>query len=216
MAHPQPALHLVAPAGPPLRADHNAIAFMIHEGARVLDVGCDDGALMSLLARTRGALVRGFDPDPAKVRLSVNRGLAAVQAYADLHLQDLPSAGYDYVVFAQSLQRLRRPDAALRHAARIGERVIVSITNYGHWRARLELFAHGRQPPAPGAAAAPWFSDDNLRRCSVRDLAELARASRLHIERAIPLSRGEPGAPFAKTLWRANWFAESAVFLLGQ
>ena len=37
---------------------------------------------------------------------------------------------------------------------------------------------------------------------------------RLHIESAAPLSAGKPGAPFAKTLWRANIFAEEAVFLL--
>ena len=39
-------------------------------------------------------------------------------------------------------------------------------------------------------------------------------AEEFGIETAVPLTNGRPGAPFAKTLWRANMFAEEAVFLL--
>ena len=53
-----------------------------------------------------------------------------------------------------------------------------------------------------------------LQRYTVRDFAELAREMRFNIERAVPLSNGHAGAPFAKTLWRANWFCDEAVFLL--
>ena len=48
----------------------------------------------------------------------------------------------------------------------------------------------------------------------MRDFADLAREMRFGIERAVPLSRGHAGAPFAKTIWRANWFCEEAVLLL--
>jgi hypothetical protein len=59
---------------------------------------------------------------------------------------------------------------------------------------------------------AEW--DQLHRAASVRDMAALAREARLSIETAVPFARGHAGAPFAKTLWRANWFAEEAVFLL--
>ena len=59
-----------------------------------------------------------------------------------------------------------------------------------------------------------WRGFELLHRWSVRDFAALAQDARLHIERATPLSRGNPGAPFAKSLLRANWFGEEAVFLL--
>ena len=199
-------LELVAAAP---RPEHAVIAHLVNEGARVLDVGCGDGALLALLARTRRARGRGIERNQTFVNACVARGLTAVQGDPDHELAAFPDASFDYVVFAHTLQRLVRPQAALKQAARIGERVIVSLDNCAHWRTRLRLVSQGRLAPTHFDAGA-------LHPCSVRDFAELAHASRLTVERAVPMSAGEPGAPFAKTLWRANWFAESAVFLLGQ
>jgi methionine biosynthesis protein MetW len=203
-------LELAPPAAAPLdlvlRADHEAIALMVHEGARVLDIGCGDGTLISLLADERGAVARGIEIDQSKVHGCVRRGLPVVQADGERDLEDFPSGSYDVVVFSRTLQHLRRPQAALRQAARIGERVIVSIANAAHWRRRLRLLGQGRFARAEDQDIAHAYS--------VRDFAEQARAMRLTVERAIPLSRGHAGAPFAKNLWRANWLAEEAVFLL--
>lgn len=200
LAHPAP----LSGAAPP-RADHGAIALMVREGARVLDVGCGDGALMSLLARETGAKARGLELNPTRVQACVARGLSVVQGDAEQNLAAFPACAFDYVIFSHALLALKHPRAALRQAARVGERVIVSIANAGHWRARVRLLTSGR---ALGTPLQGEYS------CSVRDFAILATETRLEIERATPLSRGHPGAPFAKTLWRANWFAEEAVFLL--
>ena len=201
-------LELVQPE-PPLesaaRADHAAIALLVREGAKVLDLGCGDGALMSLLTHERGAIARGIEIDRAKAHSCVRRGLAVVQGDAEHDLEEFPSGAFDYVVLSRTLESLRRPRSTLKQAARIGERVIVSVANAGHWRARLRLLTKGRLAPADEAASAVF---------TVRDFAEYARGMRLGIERATPLSGGHAGAPFAKQFWRANWFAEEAVFLL--
>src|SRR5690606_29331944 len=118
------------------RGDHNVIAHMLCEGARVLDIGSGDGALISLLRRECGVRARGLEIDPAKVHACVKRGLSVVQGDADHDLTAFPSASFEYVVFSRTLQRLRDPEAALREAARIGERVIVTIANSGHWSGR--------------------------------------------------------------------------------
>jgi methionine biosynthesis protein MetW len=185
------------------RGDHLAIVQMIGDGARVLDVGCGDGALMQLLARERNASVRGLEIDPHKAHRCVVRGLPVVQADAERDLGEFPAGAFDYVVFSRTLQDLRRPEAALKQAARIGQHIIVSIVNAGRWDSRLRLLARGR-----------LGGSEQQHRYTVRDFAELARDMRLTIERATPLSRDRTGAPFAKTIWRANWFCEEAVFLL--
>lgn len=209
-------LELVHPAAAhfddaPTRGDYDLIARMVDDGASVLDVGCGDGALIHLLTRTCSARARGLERDKAKVRDCVRRGYSVVQGDAETCLADYPSGSFNYVIFSHSFQSLARPREALRQAGRVGEKIIVSIRNNGHWRNRWRLMSKGRVVPAYGAS---WADGDLTRACSVRDFAGLVREMRFSIETAIPLSKGRPGAPFAKTLWRANVFAEEAVFLL--
>lgn len=185
------------------RGDHFVISQMVSDGARVLDVGCGDGALMQLLVRECGAKVRGLEIDPNKAHRCVVRGMSVVQGDAERDLGEFPSGAFDFVVFSHTLQHFRRPQAALKQAGRIGAQVIVSIANAGRWDKHTQLLMQGR-----------LGSSELLQRYSVRDFADLAREMRFGIERAVPLSRGHAGAPFAKTIWRANWFCEEAVFLL--
>lgn len=199
LVHPSP-LELTSPQP---RGDHFVISQMVSDGARVLDVGCGDGALMQLLIRECGAKVRGLEIDPNKAHRCVVRGLSVVQGDAERDLGEFPSGAFDYVVFSRTLQHFQRPQAALKQAGRIGAQVIVSIVNAGRWDQRLQMLTKGRLGPS-----------EHLQRYTVRDFADLAREMRFGVERAVPLSRGHAGAPFAKTIWRANWFCEEAVFLL--
>jgi methionine biosynthesis protein MetW len=136
-----------------------------------------------------------------------------VQGDADHDLSLFPDKSFDYVVLSKTIQAVRRPAVVLAELKRIGERVIVSLPNFGHWRARMDLITRGRMP-VTGALPARWHNTENIHLCTVRDFADLTRDAGLQIERAVPISDGKAGAPFAQTLWRANWFAEDAVFLL--
>lgn len=201
-------LELVRPAPMELegRADHAVIARMIGEGTSVLDVGCGDGGLIALLAQERKARARGLERDKALVRLCVGRGLSVVQGDAERELADFPSGAFNTVVLSHTLQYLSKPREVLRQAARVGDRVIVSIRNAAHWKTRWRgLF---------DSTPTDWEQPGIVRACSVRGFAALAREMRFGIETAAPLSTGRVGAPFAKSLWRPNLFAEEAVFLL--
>lgn len=197
------------------RSDYDVIAGMVSEGARVLDVGCGDGELLALLQKTRAAKGRGMELSQAGVNASVARGLSVVQGDADRDLADYPDDSFDYVILSKTIQAVRHPRAVLKELMRIGERAIVSLPNFGHWRVRAQLFAAGRMPNTP-ALPSRWCETENLHLCTVRDFADLASELRLTIERAVPLSHARPGAPFSQTIWRANWFAEEAVFLLAR
>lgn len=196
-----------------VRADHEVIAQMVVQGAKVLDVGCGDGALLHLLARERGVRGRGLELSQAGVNACVAKGLSVVQGDADRDLKDYPDNAFDYAILSKTIQTVQRPRVVLKHLARVSERIIVSFPNFGHWRVRMSLLLSGRMPKTP-ALPARWSETENLHLCTVRDFAELAEDLHLTIERASPISRGNAGAPFARTLWRANWLAEEAVFLL--
>ncbi len=58
-----------------LRPDLAAIAEMIPKGARVLDVGCGDGALLEVLSTTKGVDGRGIELLQQNVNACVARGL---------------------------------------------------------------------------------------------------------------------------------------------
>ncbi|MFZ4121430.1 MAG: methionine biosynthesis protein MetW [Caulobacterales bacterium] len=195
------------------RTDLSVIASMVEPASRVLDIGCGDGALLDLLQRERNVRGRGMELSQAGVNACVARGLSVVQGDADKDLVDYPDTAFDYVILSKTIQAVRRPPHVLTELLRIGKRAIISFPNVGHWQQRLRLLTSGRMP-TPGPLNGRWYDSDTLHLCTVRDFAELSKEQGLLIERAIPISNGVPGAPFAKSVWVANWMAEEAVFLL--
>src|SRR5437868_7213547 len=83
-----------------LRPDLAAIAAMIRPGARVLDVGCGDGALLEHL-KAKNVDGRGIEISQANVNACVARGLAVVQGDADTDLVDYPAQVFDAVILSQ-------------------------------------------------------------------------------------------------------------------
>jgi methionine biosynthesis protein MetW len=195
------------------RADYEVIVAQVRPHSRVLDVGCGDGVLLERLIREKRVKGRGMELSQAGVNACVAKGLSVVQGDADRDLQFFPDRSFDYVIFSKTIQAVHKPGAVLAELARIGDRVIVSLPNFGHWKTRLSLLFTGRMPVNPSLPAS-WHETENIHLCTVRDLATLAESLGLSVERAFPISGGHAGAPFAKTLWRANWFAEDVVFVL--
>jgi methionine biosynthesis protein MetW len=196
-----------------VRCDYGVIADMINERARVLDVGCGDGALLELLISKRKAQGRGLELSQAGVNACVAKGLSVVQGDADRDLAMFPDKSFDYVVLSKTIQTVRQPRRVLSELLRIGERAIVSLPNFGHWRARWQIVVSGRMPVTEALPSA-WHESDNIHLCTVRDFAALCADLSIAVERAVPIADGEPGAPFSRNLWAPNLFAEDAVFLL--
>ena len=129
-----------------IRPDFAIILDAVPTKARVLDVGCGSGELMALLRERRGAMVRGMEVSQAGVNDCVAQGLAVVQGDADQDLSLYPDRSFDVVILSQTIQAMRRPKVVLDQMRRIGGTCVVSLPNFGHWRVRLDLLAHGRMP----------------------------------------------------------------------
>ena len=202
-----------APAQSP-RADHLLVADMVEHGARVLDVGCGDGALLSLLEQ-RGVDGRGIEISREGVNRCVARGLAVVQGDADKDLADYPDDAFDYVILSQTLQATRQPRVVLEHMLRIGRHAIVSFPNFGHWKIRLQILFNGQMPRTENLPAT-WYDTANIHFCTIKDFVQLCDEVNAKMERAVALDPHGRPVRFNAPWWFWNMIGEQAVFLLSR
>ncbi len=201
------------PAPNDLRRDLRLIAEMIEPGARVLDIGCGDGALLAYLAREKGVDARGMELSQSGVNACVRHGLSVIQGDADRDLEAFPGGAFDVAVLSQTLQATRQPRHVLEALIRIGKRAIVSFPNFGFWRIRLSLVRRGRMPVSE-LLHNPWYDTPNIHLCTIRDFVALCDEIGVRIERSLILDRH--GRPFTLNPrgGLANLLAEQAVFVL--
>jgi methionine biosynthesis protein MetW len=198
-----------------VRQDFRAIQQLVRPHARILDVGCGEGDLLELLARESRADGRGLEISPEGVSACLARGLSVMQGDADRDLADFPTSAFDYVVLSQTLQAVINPRRVLGELLRIGDRAIVSLPNFGHWRVRLDLLVHGRMP-VTGSLPEPWWSTPNIHLCTMRDFVELTRDMGVRIEACFAFANGRPARAIDPSRAIENLRAESALFLLAR
>ncbi|KTF70426.1 methionine biosynthesis protein MetW [Sphingomonas sp. HT-1] len=191
-----------------LRPDLAIIASNVDRGARILDVGCGDGALMAALRDDRGCDARGLELEPTNVAAAVGRGLSVIQGDADTDLADYPDDSFDYAILSQTLQTTRRPDWVLEQLLRIGRHAFVSFPNFAHWRVRASLLFGGRMPVTRLLPIA-WYATPNIHHVTVDDFRALVKERGIAIEGAWFLSGDQQTGSGL-----ANLLAEHAVFLL--
>jgi methionine biosynthesis protein MetW len=199
--------------GPPARVDHLLIAEMVQSGARVLDVGCGDGALLHLLARTKGVDGRGIEIERDRVNACVARGLSVIQGDADSDLADYPDDAFDYAILSLTIQATSRPKTVLENLLRIGRRAIVSFPNFGHWRVRTQLLFTGRMPQTENLPD-PWYDSPNAHLCTIKDFASLCKLVNASVERSAAFNSGGRQLSTRTPLLVQNILGEKAVFLL--
>ena len=212
------AMAAVGVAQPPAdfgRVDFLVINRMVTDGARVLDVGCGDGALLKMLTETREVEGRGIEIRQEGVNRCLAQGLSVVQGDANHDLRDYPDDAFDFVILSQTVQAMGEPREVLEQLLRVGHRAIVSFPNFGHWRVRAYLAVLGRMP-VTGALPDTWYDTGNIHLCTIRDFAELCVALEVNVERAVALDRSGKQLNLGQNLWSANLLGEQAVFLLSR
>jgi len=198
-----------------IREDFAEILRLVRPGARVLDVGCEDGELLELLTREKRIDGQGLEISPAGVSACLAKGLAVVQGDGDRDLDHFPSRAFDYAILSKTLQQMREPRHVLSELLRIAEQAIVSVPNFGHWRMRVSLMARGRMPETR-ALPDPWWSTPNIHLCTLRDFTDLCRELGLRVDACAALSGGKPARPINPDGPLENWRSETALFLLSR
>jgi len=197
------------------REDFAEILRLVRPGARVLDVGCEDGELLELLTREKRVDGQGLEISPAGVSACLAKGLAVVQGDGDRDLDHFPSRAFDYAILSKTLQQMREPRHVLGELLRIADQAIVSVPNFGHWRMRVSLMTRGRMPETR-ALPDPWWSTPNIHLCTLADFTDLCRELDLRVDACVALSGGKPARPIQPDGFLENWRSETALFLLSR
>lgn len=196
--------------GSPLRADLALVADLIPDGSRVLDLGCGSGSLLAYLIEHKNCTGTGVDSDNENVIKAIRRGLSIIDLDIELGLPDFADNSYDTIVMSRTLQAIRHPRRLLEEMGRVGQRVIVSVPNFGLWRNRLSVVA-GHMPISKDLPHT-WYDSPNVRYTTLSDLEAFFAAFGFEIETRIPLV--ESWRPLRRGVRLANLLAGSAVYVL--
>ncbi len=193
-----PSVQIEAPSSP------DAIAQLVPQGARVLDLGCGDGELLARLQKTRSCSGYGIEFDDVNVLACIKRGVNVIQLNLEEGLALFSDASFDVVLQIDTLQHLKNAETMLQETARVGRTGIVAFPNFGHWPNRLAVLL-GRMPVTK-RLPYQWFDTPNIRVGTFADFETLAARNRLKLSDSFGLQDG-------RTVRTApNLLAGTAVF----
>ena len=160
-------------------ATMDVIAGLVPSGARVLDLGCGDGAMLAHLQKTRACTGYGVEINDANVLACVKRGVNVLQLNLDEGLSMFDDGSFDVVLQIDTLQHLRNAEVMLRETARVGRTGIVAFPNFAHWPNRLSVL-RGRMPVTK-RLPYQWYDTPNIRVGTFADFETLAERNKLKI-----------------------------------
>src|SRR3972149_4070909 len=189
------------------RIDQKIISDWVSDGASVLDLGCGDGELLSLLVRKKHVQAQGIELSDQAIHQCVAAGLSVFQEDIDTGLSEYGNKSFDYVILNQTFQQVKKPDFVLKEALRVGTKTIVGFPNFVHISARFQIFFGGKVPVTK-SLPYEWYDTPNLHFLSISDFKEYCRKRSIRIEGSAFIRKNKRVTLFP------NLFAEIGLFLL--
>ena len=190
-----------------IRVDHKCILQLIEPNSRVLDLGCGDGELLSMVMKQKNCRAAGIEIDEKAIYKCVENGVSVSHGDIDSGLADYSDKSFDYVILNESLQEVLNPDKVISEALRVGKRAIVGIPNFCNLYARLQIFFLGQVPVTKGLPYK-WYNTPNLRFLSIKDFRRFCTDRSIIIEHECGIV-DQKEIPFVH-----NLFSDIAIFLI--
>ena len=177
-----------------LRIDLQIISDWIPDGARVLDLGCDNGTLLKHLQQREA-------------------GVNVIQADLDQGLPQFADQSFDFVILSQTLQAINHPDFLLDEIVRVGKQAIIGFPNFGHWQCRWQLAFGGRMPVSKTLPNA-WFNTPNIHLCTIQDFEKICISKQIVIQQRSIVNHAHKDTLGTKLL--PNLFGQTALYQLNK
>ena len=196
-----------------MKSEYKIIADIITENTRVLDVGCDDGSLMEFLKKEKNVDIRGIEISKKKVQTCISKGLTVIEGDAEFDLKQFPDKSFDYVVLGQTLQAFINPEIVIKELLMVGNKAVVTIPNFGHWKVRLNLLLQGTMP-VTNTLPNEWYNTPNIHMCTIKDFFKFSETMNFKIYKSLALSNKNLSIINNSNLLFKNLFCELGIFLI--
>jgi methionine biosynthesis protein MetW len=161
------------------RADFALIAQWIKPNAKVLDLGCGDGTLLSQLRRSHHIRGYGVEKDDGNWLAAIQNGVDVIQMDLEDGLSGFEAQSFDVVILSQTLQAVLNTEKIVQEMLRVGREVIVTFPNFGYWRHRINLIAG--QMPVSKNLPYHWYDTPNVHLCTIKDFDEFCAAQGIQV-----------------------------------
>ena len=196
-----------------MKSEYKIIADIITENTRVLDVGCDDGSLMEFLKEKKNVDIRGIEISKEKVQTCISKGLTVIEGDAEFDLKQFPDKSFEYVVLGQTLQAFINPEIVIKELLRVGNKAILTIPNFGHWKVRLNLLFQGTMPVTK-TLPNEWYNTPNIHMCTIKDFFKFSNTINFKIFKSLALMNKNVSTINNSNLYFKNLFCELGIFLI--
>mgnify|MGYP001459591300 FL=1 len=196
-----------------MKSEYRIISNIINDRSKVLDVGCDDGTLMEFLKKNKNVNIRGIEISKEKVQTCISKGLTVIEGNAEFDLKQFPDNSFDYVVLGQTLQAFINPEVVIKELLRVGNKAIVTIPNFGHWKVRLNLLIKGTMPVTQ-SLPHEWYNTPNIHMCTIKDFFIFAKKLDFKIFKSLALVNKKVSNINNTNLFFKNLFSELGIFLI--
>ena len=139
--------------------------------------------------------------------------MAVIEGDAENDLKQFPNKSFDYVILSQTLQAFLSPENVINELLRVGNRAIVTIPNFGHWKVRFDLLTKGTMPVTKNLPNE-WFNTPNLHMCTILDFYNFCKNRNIKIFRSLSLNREKISDINKSNLKFKNLISELGIFLI--
>ncbi len=173
------------------RPEYDSIIGLVESGAKVIDLGCGDGALLEGLIKNKGVEGKGIELSESGVDICIQKKLDVIKGQIDTILP-FENNSFDYAICNVTIQMVNYPEVLLREMKRISKHQIISFPNFAFYKNRIEMFLKGRMPKRM-LFGYNWYSTGHIHQLSIKDFYELLNeVGGLKIKKVILQQSGNP------------------------